>query len=135
MCPLWVSYIFSCKSIDSWGGILQSEWCGYCIFERYTLLWRDGKIHLCLFKAPIVGRSSLSCSWFVFTILESSIRSWCCHLWLFYENFIQHSEHQRQVWWIICALVGLKKLFSLNMEGCLITSQCMETIGGIVSKI
>jgi hypothetical protein len=34
----------------------------------------------------------------------------------------------------IAALKGLKKLRSLSMEGCPVTSQCMETIGGIVQR-
>jgi hypothetical protein len=33
---------------------------------------------------------------------------------------------------ISLCLAGLKKLRSLSMEGCPVTSQCMETIGGIV---
>ncbi len=35
---------------------------------------------------------------------------------------------------ISLCLAGLKKLRSLSMEGCPVTSQCMETIGGIVQR-
>lgn len=35
---------------------------------------------------------------------------------------------------ISLCLAGLKKLWSLSMEGCPVTSQCMETIGGIVQR-